>query len=467
MSESQGPLSVTQLTREVRRLLEEGIGTVRVEGEISNHRLQASGHQYFTLKDEGAQLSCVWFRGRSGGALGRMQLADGMQVEVRGMLSVYEARGQYQLNVQSVQARGEGLLQARFEALKRRLDAEGLFDPTRKQPLPEFPARIALVTSPTGAAIRDMLHVLQRRAPWVEIVLYPVRVQGEGAAPEIAAAVADLNAWRENGLPRADLIIAGRGGGSLEDLWPFNEEIVARAITASEIPVISAVGHEIDFTIADFAADLRAPTPSAAAELAVPDRAALAERIAELRAGMDRRLREAIAAARRELEWLGSGSLHREPPRRLGEWRQRLDGAEEAVRREVRARLDRARSLLRERLAQLHQHRPSAAFARLRGELNGRAVLLGERMARLLAERRARLRTLADQVRMLGPDATLARGFSLTMDEHGALVRSAAAVGPGVTLRTRLTDGEIRSVVQGAGEGMGSGAVKRRVNRRE
>jgi len=450
MSEAHLVLTVTQLTRQVRMLLEEGIGMVRVEGEISNHRRQASGHQYFTLKDEGAQVSCVMFRGRSGGGgLGQASLGDGMQVEVWGMLTVYEARGQYQINVQSVQPRGEGLLQARFEALKRKLDAEGMFDAGRKQALPAFPMRIGLVTSPTGAAVKDMLSVLGRRAPWIEILLHPVRVQGLGAAEEIAAAIGELNAWRENGLPRVDLIIAGRGGGSLEDLWAFNEEIVARAIAASEIPIVSAVGHEIDFTIADFAADLRAPTPSAAAELVAPDREALIERMGELRTRMDRRVRERVTSARRELEWMSGSALHREPARVVGELRQQIDSASDGLRNRMKLALEGARALLRERSAQLAAYRPAEAFARFRAELTSCTRILEERTARALAEHRMRLAGLGQQVRLLGPEATLARGFSLTMDEAGALVRSAAAVTEGMGLRTRWADGEVRSVVQG------------------
>ena len=283
------------LTRSIRSFLETEIGLVWVEGEISNYRKQPSGHQYFTLKDAQCQLACVLFQ-RSAQIAQQPPLADGMQVQVRGMLTVYEARGQYQLNVNLVQAAGAGLLQAKFEALKKKLDAEGLFDAASKKTLPAFPAIIGIVTSPTGAAIRDVLNVLQRRAPWVRIVINPVRVQGEGAAAEIARAVEEFNNHHANGLPAVDVIVVCRGGGSIEDLWAFNEEVVARAIFASEIPVVSAVGHEIDFTIADFTADLRAPTPSAAAELVVPDAETLMRHLGQLgaRRGADdflRRLR--------------------------------------------------------------------------------------------------------------------------------------------------------------------------------
>src|SRR5881396_1558355 len=260
--------TVGELTRQIRGALETKFGAVWVQGEISNYKLHPSGHQYFTLKDQRAQISCVIWRDTM--APLRQPLVDGAQVQVYGMVTVFEARGQYQLNVQILQPRGIGLLQAKFEALKRKLEAEGLFAEERKRPLPKFPRRIGIITSPTGAAIRDMLNVLRRRAPWLQILISPVCVQGTGAAQEIAVAIRELAMPNENWQP-LDLIVVTRGGGSIEDLWEFNEEIVARAIFHSAVPIVSAVGHEIDFTICDFVADLRAPTPSAAAELIVPD----------------------------------------------------------------------------------------------------------------------------------------------------------------------------------------------------
>src|SRR5256884_913229 len=256
-------LTVSELTRSIRGTLETKFGAVWVQGEISNYKLHPSGHQYFTLKDQRAQISCIIWRDTL--APSRQPIADGAQVQVFGTVTVFEARGQYQLNVQVLQPRGIGLLQAKFEALKRKLEAEGLFGPERKRPLPKLPRRIGIVTSPSGAAVRDMLNVLRRRAPWLQVLINPVRVQGTGAAQDIAVAIRELatpnEAWRS-----LDLIVVARGGGSIEDLWEFNEEIVARAIFNSGVPVVSAVGHEIDFTICDFVADLRAPTPSAAAE---------------------------------------------------------------------------------------------------------------------------------------------------------------------------------------------------------
>src|SRR2546428_7179845 len=274
-------LTVSELTRQIRGALETKFRAVWVQGEISNYKLHPSGHQYFTLKDARAQIACVIFRNTMPPL--RQSLSDGAQVQVYGNVSVFEARGQYQLSVQILQPRGVGLLQAKFEALKRKLEAEGLFDQARKRALPKFPRRIGIVTSPRGAAIRDLLNVLRRRAPWLQILINPVRVQGIGAAAEIAVAIRELAMPNENWLP-LDLIVVARGGGSIEDLWEFNEEIVARTIVDVSVPIISAIGHEIDFTITDFVADLRAPTPSAAAELIVADIVDLQRRIGELAA---------------------------------------------------------------------------------------------------------------------------------------------------------------------------------------
>ena len=285
-----------------------------MQGEISNYKLHPSGHQYFTLKDQRAQIGCVIWRDTM--APLRQPLADGAQVQVYGTVTVFEARGQYQLNVQILQPRGVGLLQAKFEALKRKLEAEGLFAAERKRPLPRFPRRIGIITSPSGAAIRDMLNVLRRRAPWLQILINPVRVQGSGAAQEIAVAIREL-ATPSEAFAVLDLIVVTRGGGSIEDLWEFNEEIVARAIFNSAVPIVSAVGHEIDFTICDFVADLRAPTPSAAAELIVPD-------MIDLQRQIDGCTR---ALARQLLNW-------------VREAQQRLDHARETLQRCLAYRID-------------------------------------------------------------------------------------------------------------------------------
>src|SRR5437868_6022746 len=292
-------LTVGELTRAIRGTLETRFGSVWVQGEISNYKLHPSSHQYITRKDARAQIACVILRNAPLSL--RQPLADGAQVQVYGNVSVFEARGQYQLSVQILQPRGLGLLQAKFEALKRKLEAEGLFDPARKRVLPKFPRRIGIVTSPRGAAIRDLLNVLRRRAPWLQILINPVRVQGTGAAAEIAVAIRELATPNENWLP-LDLIVIARGGGSSEDLWEFNEEIVARTIVDVGVPIVSAIGHEIDFTICDFVADLRAPTPSAAAELIVPDIVDLRRRIDGCERAVARQLLNRVRDAQQGLD---------------------------------------------------------------------------------------------------------------------------------------------------------------------
>ncbi len=440
--------SVSELTRSIRALLQEHIGEVWVEGEISNYRRQSSGHQYFTLKDDRSQLSCVLFRGS--GSTQSATLADGQQVQAFGEVSVYESRGQYQLIVELIQPRGLGALQARFEALKRKLHAEGLFDADRKQPLPPFPLTVGLVTSPTAAALQDMLNVLRRRAPWVRVLVNPVRVQGQGASVEIVRAIGEFNAWAQDDTDafarhRVDLIVLARGGGSIEDLWEFNEEIVARAVAASALPVVSAVGHEIDFTIADFAADLRAPTPSAAAELIVPDTADLLRQLGGLGEFFNRQLLDRVTNARESLRNFSRGTLGREPLRRVQDDRQRLDQMEDALRRTATAALQTFRGRLDEKSCCLRV----GDFQR---SLKLRTQLLhtwGEKLETLLCcERqalRARLSQAENLLRVLGPQATLTRGYSVTTDADGKVIRSVADVRAGQTVITRLADGSLRS----------------------
>jgi exodeoxyribonuclease VII large subunit len=317
-------LTVSQLTALIKQSLEGTFPGVWVEGEISNSRLHTSGHFYFTLKDEGAQISGVMWRSRV--AALSFKPEDGMKVQVKGSLTVYPPRGNYQIDAVAIQPLGIGELQAAFERLRQKLKGEGLFDASHKRPLPEFPTRIGLVTSPTGAAIQDIRSVLARRFPSVEVVLAPVRVQGPGAAEEIARAVALLNDYGQ-----LDLMIVGRGGGSLEDLWAFNEEIVARAIYGSTIPVVSAVGHEIDFSIADFVADLRAPTPSAAAELVVPDRVELLESLRNLWYTLDRSVKEMVSDAQVRIEGLLSSYSFNRPRDMLRQYAQRVDELERAL----------------------------------------------------------------------------------------------------------------------------------------
>jgi len=444
--------TVAELTRSVRTVLESALGEVWVQGEICNFRRQSSGHCYFGLKDERALLSCVFFRRGQRLILDMSQvssvdptLADGMLVQARGRLTVYEARGQYQLNVNLVQPAGAGLLQARFEALKRKLEAEGLFDPARKRPLPRDPACIGLVTSPTGAAIQDFLNIARRRAPWVRIILNPVRVQGAGAANEIAAAIHEFNSPIFE--DQIDLLVVCRGGGSMEDLWAFNEEIVARAIVASRIPVISAVGHEIDFTIADFVADLRAPTPSAAAELALPDRAALLRHLAQGRSRLQRAMEGHLLDRRRRLESAISAAAFRFPQRLLQDRAQRLDAAAALIEDRTGRALRLRREKLNAFLAVLRQHRPDQVLALRKFALDARHARLQAALRTSLTRKTSRLTQFAGVLRVLSPDATLSRGYSITLDSSGSIIRAKDSVRPGDQIRTRLSDGSIDSRV--------------------
>src|SRR3954453_18038645 len=335
--------SVSELTRQIRGTLETRFGAVWVQGEISNYKAHARGHQYFTLKDARAQISCVIWRDTM--VPPREALADGVQVQVYGNLSVFEMRGQYQLSVQILQPRGLGVLQAKFEALKRKLEAQGLFAAERKRPLPKFPKRIGIVTSPSGAAIRDVLNVLRRRAPWLQILINPVRVQGNGAAQEIAVAIREFATPSQMFAP-VDVIVVTRGGGSIEDLWEFNEEIVARAIFHSAIPIVSANGHEIDFAIADFVADLRAPTPSAAAELIVTDTAELSRRVSELQNCLQKCLRNFLQQSLTRLRFLSERTLARELIQRMRDARQQLDINADSLRRKLKQFVADARAAL-------------------------------------------------------------------------------------------------------------------------
>jgi exodeoxyribonuclease VII large subunit len=344
-------------------------------------------------------------------------------VQVYGTVTVFEAQGKYQLRVEILQPRGLGLLQAKFEALKRKLEAEGLFDTARKRALPKFPRRIGIVTSPSGAAICDILNVLKRRGPWLQILINPVRVQGVDAAQEIAVAIRELALPNKNWLA-LDVIVVARGGGSIEDLWEFNEEIVARAIFNSAVPIVSAVGHEIDFTICDFVADLRAPTPSAAAELIVPD-------VADLRRHMDNCAR----------------ALGRELFNRVRDAQQRLDHAGETLRRCLSHKIDSYKRGLLHIAAALQARSPARELMMRRNRLSDFHRRLVACPDRLLQNAKHRFRRIEGMLRVLGPDATLRRGYSITRDTKGNLIRTVRDVRPGMKIHTRITDGEFGSKV--------------------
>ena len=414
-------LTVSELTRNIRGTLETKFGAVWVQGEISNYKSHPSGHQYFTLKDQRAQISCVIWRDTM--VPPRQTLADGAQVQVFGTVTVFATRGQYQLNVQIIQPRGVGALQAKFEALKRKLEAEGLFAAERKRPLPKFPRRIGIVTSPSGAAVRDMLNVLRRRAPWLQILISPVRVQGIGAAQEIAVAIREL-ATPNEGFAPVDLIVVTRGGGSIEDLWEFNEEIVSRAIFHSAVPIVSAVGHEIDFTICDFVADLRAPTPSAAAELIVPDIVDLQRQIDRCARTLSRQLLNRVHDAQQRLDH-ARHTLHRCLAHKIESYKRALDQA---------LRVMQARSPVRE----LMMRRNNLA------DLHRRLVACP---GGLMEKARHRFSSIEGILRVLGPEATLGRGYSITINDRGHIIRTTAVVRPKMKVRTRVSDGEFSSEI--------------------
>jgi exodeoxyribonuclease VII large subunit len=447
--------TVAELTRLVKQTLEDEVGRVWVEGEISNFRRQASGHCYFTLKDERAQLSAVFFAGAQRGV--KVDLTDGMMVRLCGDLSVYEPRGQYQLIVRQVEAGGQGMLMARFEALKRRLQAEGLFDEARKRPLPLLPRHVGIVTSPTGAAIRDILNVVTRRFPNLHVVLAPARVQGAGAAEEIAAAIDRLNALSAGagggegrGLLAAplDALIVGRGGGSLEDLWCFNEECVARAIARSKIPVISAVGHEIDFTIGDFVADVRAPTPSAAAELVVGRKEDFEAALRNQARNLRQTLRQRLTELRGRLETARASHVFHAPRHTVERAAQALDALEMRLKQALSGSAVRQRRRVEESRARLLLLRGS----RLQG-VAGRIEALQRRLTHVapteIQRRQRQVAALERQLRALSPAAVLERGYSLTRAADGKLIKSVRQVSAGARLRTQVADGAFESVVEG------------------
>ncbi len=441
-------LSVSELTTQLKRLLEKQVGAVWVTGEVTNFRAQASGHFYFTLKDAAAQLSCVLFRGEAG--VPREFIKDGQKLLLHGDLTVYESRGQYQLIVRAVELQGVGALQLKFEQLKQRLSAEGLFAPERKRPLPRFAQQIGLVTSPTGAAIQDVLHVVRRRNPGLEIILAPCRVQGDGAAAEIAESIRRLNTLStESADMGLDLILVTRGGGSLEDLYAFNEEVVARAIFDSRLPVVSAVGHEIDFTISDFVADVRAATPSAAAEIITEDVYASRQFVAEAPATMRQRVTQRL---QRELEAVAATVARMQrthPRRRVNDNLQRLDDLQASLERSVKLRLRTETANWAHLAARLGRLRPTQALKLRREALAVALRRLHDLSTARLRELKNAQQTAAERLRLLGPEQVLARGYSITTDAAtGKILRDAAKVKAGQKLRTRLHSGEVRSVAE-------------------
>lgn len=434
--------TVSELTAKIRDLLAKNFTNITVQGEISNCREAQSDHIYFTLKDDRAQVRCVFFKQQQRGIKFRPE--DGLQMTVRGSLSVYETRGEYQIYVENLEPIGLGALQLAFEQLKKRLEAEGLFDAARKKPLPLLPSRIGIITSPRGAAVRDVVRILTRRFPNVHLTVYPVRVQGEGSAEEIVKALKFFNAKK-----MVDVLILARGGGSLEDLWAFNEEIVARAIFASEIPVISGVGHETDFTIADFVADVRASTPSAAAELVVQTRREFDKHIADLRETLAGLVRYRLLELSRRVHELSARRGFRRPLDLLRQQRQRADEMTSRLALGLRARLEQSRK----RFTAAHLRIASFDFrvkiAAFRLRLEKRSADLGLRAERFLRAKRERWQRLALQLQERGPLKVLERGYAIATDAAGNLLRSTENVALGDTVAIQLHRGKLSTEVKG------------------
>ncbi|MEO8206844.1 MAG: exodeoxyribonuclease VII large subunit [Chthoniobacterales bacterium] len=434
-------LRVTDLTRIIRDLLEGKVGSLWVEGEVSNLRKQSSGHQYFTLKDESAQISCVIFRNTPGAS--SVEITDGMHIEVFGQVTVYEARGQYQLIIRKLATRGAGALQAKFEALKNRLMADGIFDAERKKELPAYPRRIGIITSPTGAALQDFLRVLQTRVS-AELILAPVRVQGTGASREIVEAINRFSNPPTEDL-RVDVIALIRGGGSLEDLWEFNEEIVARAIADCAVPIITGIGHEIDFTIADFASDLRAPTPSAAAAALLPEKTVIYHRLFQQLA----RLRQVVHGRHQffqsQLQSLARSGVFREPARRIKEMALRLDDSLWAISRSAAQNVRVNRLQLDERIRALQGKRPTHVLALHRHQLAAWLHRLQTKSQHTLGERQAQIGKIEAILQAFNPQKTLERGFTMTTDDAGKPVVSAKEARKLPSLTTIFHDGKVRS----------------------
>ena len=434
--------SVSRLTREVRVLLERGLGVVWIEGELSNFSQPASGHWYFSLKDRDAQLRCAMFRMKN--ALVGFTPRAGMQVLIRGRISVYEARGEYQLIAEHLEEAGIGALKREFERLKARLAAEGLFAPERKRALPRFPRRIGVITSPSGAALHDILHVLARRYPPAAVLIYPTLVQGADAAPALVAALTSASARAE-----CDVLILARGGGSLEDLWAFNDERVARAIHASTVPVVAGVGHEVDFTIADFVADLRAPTPSGAAELVAPDGAAWLQAVGRtaqrLHSAMRRELQVSVArfsATAHRLQLAHPGVRLHQQMQRLDELSQRLAGA-------LRAGLQRDRLRLLEMRGRLLRRSPEHRVREFVARQQGARGRLEQAVKALLARAAQRLALAQRSLDTVSPLATLTRGFAIVTRADGTLVTDATALRVDDEIEARLAKGSVAARVTG------------------
>ncbi|MCG7498614.1 exodeoxyribonuclease VII large subunit [Vibrio sp. Of7-15] len=432
--------TVSRLNAEVRLLLENEMGIVWLVGELSNFSAPVSGHWYFTLKDSRAQVKCAMFRGNNRRVT--FKPANGNQVLVKARLSLYEPRGDYQLIIESMQPEGDGRLQQQFDQLKMSLAAEGLFAQSSKKPLPENPIRVGIITSKTGAALFDILDVLKRRDPNLPVVIYPTMVQGSDAAILIAQAIGRANSRQE-----CDVLIVGRGGGSLEDLWCFNEEIVARTIAASEIPIVSAVGHEVDVTIADFVADVRAPTPSAAAELISRDTSAQSQKITQRSQQLQSGIRHYLSVQNARLQQLQFRLEKQHPQLQLNQQSQRLDDLSQRLQAAMHSLLANHKQHIEKQQYKLSLYSPEKSLQINQAKLTEQKRRLLDAMDRQLLQSRHQLAMAAEKLETVSPLATLNRGYSITRDKNNRLVTSHQQIQTGDTLITTLADGEIRSTV--------------------
>jgi exodeoxyribonuclease VII large subunit len=439
-------LTVTELTRRIRALLEDSFPNVWVEGEVSDLRTPSSGHVYFNLKDANAQLAAVLFRNAAGGV--NFKLKDGLRVLAFGDIGVYEKHGQYQIIVRQLVPKGIGELQLAFERMKQQLAREGLFDPGRKKPIPALPQCIGLVTSPTGAAIRDFLNIIGRRFPNVHIIINPVRVQGEGASQEIADAIDQFNTLHAAGTLALDVLVVTRGGGSLEDLWAFNEEVVARALARSKIPTISAVGHEIDFTIADFVADLRAPTPSAAAELVVKAKDEFAARMRDYQMRLEKDLRLQVGEARHRLTTLATSYVFRQPAELTRQYQQQVDDLRHRLTHATAAALSGQRARLETAGEKFKLLSPQAQVSNWKQRLEADSQRFNGAFSSAWREVNHRLREVGAKLELLSPKSTLERGYSITRTVEGRIVKTVKTVKAGDHISTLVADGEFGSVVE-------------------
>lgn len=433
--------SVSQLNQEVKFLLEDTFPNIWVEGEVSNFSAPGSGHWYFSLKDANAQVRCALFKGNQRHIA--FQPKDGSHVLIKARVSLYPNRGDFQLIAEHMEERGEGKLRRAFEILKQKLELAGLFDPAHKKTFPPFPQTIGVVTSPTGAAIRDILHVLKRRYPSAHVIIYPCLVQGASAAPTIVEAIRTANQRKES-----DVLILARGGGSLEDLWPFNEEVVAQAIYASNTPIISGVGHEVDFTIADYVADLRAPTPSAAAEMITPDQTEILLTLSSQQRQLQRQIKQKLRAIGQHIEWMQKHLAQQHPIRRVQEKIQRLDFSEQTLlqlQRQLLSKQSQRLALLESKLSHLN---PEIRIRRQQELLHFATQQLKQGILRHITKEQTALANAAGTLDALSPLNTLQRGFAIAQNHRLDIIKKADTVTVGEKITVKVMEGSLTCRVE-------------------